>query len=98
MKKVLSLIVLILTLLALSGCSENTYDSIAKKQVIEKATNIAITYVKRMENKDIVFVSSEFEQDNGKSLIHLKGYEKLAPNKTIKMTVDYNKDFQIVKK
>jgi PBP1b-binding outer membrane lipoprotein LpoB len=62
MKKRSSYIVLIITLLVVSGCSQENVDKKAKKYVLEETSNKAIQYMKTVKNKEIVLVSHQFEK------------------------------------
>lgn len=79
--------------LFLTGCNQE--DEMEKKEIENKASNVATEYLKVYEKKDFVVTDVQFSDAVGTSTVFVHGHVKGEESKKMSVTIDYKDDYRV---
>ena len=87
------LIFAVFLILVVSGCKKD--DEMSKKDIVKRASDVAVEYIRVKKDKDFVVKNAEFSRATNSRILFVYGYYKSKKNKEVVLMVDTNDDYRI---
>lgn len=87
------LIFAVFLILVVSGCKKD--DEMSKKDIVQRASDVAVEYIRVKKDKDFVVKDAEFSSATNSSIVFVYGYYKPEKDKEVVLMVDSADDYKI---